>query len=189
MIHPDEDQDYLNMSTGLGDQRPTGSDLPPTDYIRDAAHSDTVITLAEIPTTHPVSGFATIYEKNKRPDGWINRSAFDPVDHPKILPWIMIAEEIEGGFFKTRLMGTGAINLLGGDFTGRLFDDAADKDIWALRSREIELARSTGTPQYSKSLIEPDYGPAWTAYRGVFPCLHGDKELFFFVLAPEKENI
>lgn len=162
--------------------------LPPTDYMRDAARSDTIIALSDIPETHPVQGFTRIYESVKKPDGWFMRSDFDPVEHPHILPWIMIAEEVEGGKYKTRLMGTGTIDLIGEDFTGRLFDDMADKEIWALRSKEIKLAASRGEPQYSMSLIEPDYGDAWKAYRGIFPCRQEDKKLFFFVLAPEKEK-
>jgi hypothetical protein len=52
---------------------------------------------------------------------------FDPVEVPKLLPYLMLYDVLEPLDFRYRLIGTEARSLLAQDYTGRRFSDVAGK--------------------------------------------------------------
>jgi hypothetical protein len=70
------------------------------------------------------------------------RADFDPVElPPELLPWITIFD-VEGARFRIRLVGTGIVEALGTDTTGRYADDLPNTHALQVRARwAVENAR------------------------------------------------
>ncbi|MBI3506987.1 MAG: PAS domain-containing protein [Proteobacteria bacterium] len=69
-----------------------------------------------------------------------SRRAIDPVEIPALLPWIFLMDVGHLPLaFRYRLIGTGIVNFLGRDFTGRAVDVA---NYGARAARMIEIFRS-----------------------------------------------
>jgi len=63
------------------------------------------------------------------------RQDFDPVDlPPTLLPWITIFD-VEGGRFRIRIVGTGIVQVMGQDTTGRYLDELPNTDVLQARAR------------------------------------------------------
>lgn len=75
------------------------------------------------------------------------REDFDPVDlPPTLLPWMTIFD-VEGERFRIRLVGTGIVEALGQDTTGRYLDELPNTDMLHARARwAVENARPFYVP-------------------------------------------
>lgn len=51
------------------------------------------------------------------------RSSIDPVDIPRLLPYLMLTDVIEAGRFRYRLVGTAIEDIAGAGMTGRFVED------------------------------------------------------------------
>ncbi len=83
---------------------------------------------------HGIHKEAYEYWRSKVPGAGIlpGRQHIDPLDIPRILPWIMLIEAHPNGDtlrFRFRLVGTGNVNLYRRDATGLWFDEAYEGDI------------------------------------------------------------
>jgi hypothetical protein len=93
------------------------------------------------------------------------RAAFDPMQIPRLLPNLVLTDvERDPYRFRVRLMGTGIVEGMGGDFTGRYLDgvwpDAGNQPL--VRDR-VEVAE-TGLPNYR-------YGRSPTPFKLDFAAL------------------
>jgi len=160
-----------------------------SDYITGAARTYRVLGADEVPADHPVFLFQQIYKELAGPDGVIERSAFNPARHVRLLQWIQLFERSPEGRFKVRLMGTGVARLIKGDFTGWYLDDYVSGDLLEHRLTEFTAALKEREPQLSMSVIQPDQGPEWTVYRGAYPARKDGRDLVFVVIAPDSERL
>jgi hypothetical protein len=71
---------------------------------------------------------AAYLESKRRDDGSIGRDDIDPIiDIPRLASCLMLAEQEEDGRQRVRLMGSKAVQIMGGDFTGKWIGDLAMK--------------------------------------------------------------
>jgi len=63
--------------------------------------------------------FHKLWASKRQDNALPPKSAFDPLEAPRLYPWIVIAERIEGDY-RYRLVGTRVVDAYGFDFTGRL---------------------------------------------------------------------
>jgi len=87
------------------------------------------------------------------------RADFDPVDlPPKLLPWITIFD-VEEGRFRIRLVGTGIVEALGMDTTGRYLDELPNTDLLHARARwAVENAKPFYVPDLTMVWDEDRWG-------------------------------
>jgi len=94
-------------------------------------------SIGEVQSRRVRAGHA--YWESKRQDGAIpHRATIDPLEIPKLLPFLMLIE-IADGRFRYRLVGTQAAASAGYDFTGRYLDELgfANRDFYLDCYREI----------------------------------------------------
>jgi hypothetical protein len=102
------------MPEGAADSYP---DIP-TDRPREAVHPD----------DHPLLATLDRYWWSIKPAGALpGRQHFDPLDLPRLLPWIYLMDVVDapGGRrrYRFRLIGTGLVEKFQRDSTGRFVDD------------------------------------------------------------------
>jgi hypothetical protein len=86
-----------------------------------------------------------------------SRTDFDPVElPPKLLPWITIFD-VEGSRLRIRLVGTGIVEALGMDTTGRYLD--------ALPNTEMLHARARWVVEHAKPFYGTDLKMVWDEDR------------------------
>lgn len=149
---------------------------PQTNYRR--------VSADELPDGHPVGRFHDYYLANRDRDGWLQRSAFDPLDIFTIMPWLQILEETEPDLYRYRLCGTQVCRLLNADLTGRLMRDIVDDRVHAVRLAEIDDAWAAGEPVFSASELNFPRREFITVIRGLFPGQHDGRRILFFPVAP-----
>lgn len=127
--------------------------LPRAREIRDRAHTAEVREL--------LSYWIAIHPGDRIPA----RAAFDPLRVQKVLPNLVLTDVERNPYrFRVRLMGTGIVEAMGGDFTGKYLDEVwPDADNQLLVRHRIEVAE-TGLPNYR-------YGFSPTPFRLDFAAL------------------
>lgn len=85
------------------------------------------------------------------------REDFDPTElPPRLLPWITIFD-IEAERFRIRIVGTGIVEALGQDTTGRYLDELPNTDLL--------LARARWAVENAKPFYVPDLTMVWDEDR------------------------
>lgn len=115
---PDQRQDVVLTDAVRRNERP---DAPmPTASKGQDVHID--FTNADLPDPK-LQRLHAIWQAKCGPNGLPGRADFDPVElPPELLPWITIFD-VEGERFRIRLVGTGIVEALGEDTTGRYLDE------------------------------------------------------------------
>ena len=168
---------------------PALGDIAKSDYVTSAAQSYRMLRHDDIPDGHPVALFNEVYREIAGEDGVIERSAFEPADHPSLLQWVQLFERTPEYRYKARLIGTGVARLLKGEFTGWYLDEYITGNMLEHRLTEFNGAIEQCKPYFSMSTIRPDNGPDWDVYRGIFPARKTTKDLVFVILAPDSERL
>lgn len=107
----------------------------------------------EFPASHPVAIIHEFWLRaagcGAKPPPW---AEFDPADHPKILPWIMLlrrddgARGLRGPDWRFTVCGSGCTELLGFSCQGKLsvksfpqrrLNTAAANSIWSVAARAL----------------------------------------------------
>jgi len=96
------------------------------------------------------------YWRSKAPPGRLpGRQHLDPLDIPRLLPHIAMFDVVRNAGvprFRFRLMGTGVVQLMGDDYTGRWVDETMAPDVYA----NLHAAFSrvcAGQPHYWERLL------------------------------------
>jgi len=156
--------------------------IPSETASRSIAH----IGLEDIPETHPVARMANWWVGLAENDGTPPWSAFDPIDHRLILPWILLLRPMEDGRLKYVVSGTWCDELFGFSYLGKFFGDNLPPDAAKARKDEFDRAVTNREPLYSKVNLPVENKEFIKVIRGVFPFLtdNGDIERIMVVIAP-----
>ena len=161
--------------------------MPYRDYYdagNRAVETNVRLDPSEVPTGNPVHLFMEIYARLKDRTGFIPRSAFDPVECPRVLPYVQLFEEEVDGHFRCRLMGTEVVHLLGGEFTGKLLHTYIGGPVLTDRLAELHECLETAKPVFSRSVLPFREREHITVVRGAFPCRKDGTRMVFLPLAP-----
>ena len=139
------------------------------------AHQE--LRLEDIPSGHPVALFAEFWDQAAAGRPAPEWSAFDAVDHPKILPWVLLLKPEPGGVLRYAICGTGCAALFGMSFDGMEFGDGMPADAVEIRRREFARAQAGEAPLYSRASLPIEHREFIDVYRGVFPFLAADGSL------------
>ncbi|MGK2739744.1 PAS domain-containing protein [Tepidicaulis sp. LMO-SS28] len=143
-----------------------------------------------IPDRHPVARYADYHKERAQQDGVLRRQDFDPIEIPRIIPWMLILEqtEIEGRIeFLYRLAGTGCREIFGIDYTGKILGEDLPADAAAERRREIIEVLDEKQPRYTRTQIPIAGREFITILRGVFPVSRkSGADCVHIIIAPEK---
>jgi hypothetical protein len=132
--------------------------MPAIDY--------TTITTCTRPTAKSLLRL-TDYWRSKSVDGALpNRDAIDPTEIIVHLPWLFMADVIDGGAnYRYRLVGTSIVSANYRDVTGRSFRELYGTDSTKLEGARLgfDLACTTAAPVYTKG--RAFWRPDWTCDR------------------------
>ncbi len=148
-----------------------------------------LIDAKEVPPQHPVHVFYDYFLLKRGPDGYLDRTSFDPADNLKLLPWVQILEEIEPEVFRHRVVGTAIVSLLARDNTGKLFGDGITAESKRARTEEFRTALATGEPVLSTSSLMQEDRSFISVFRGAFPGRVGDIRLIYLPVAAIDERL
>lgn len=151
------------------------------------------VALSAIPPDHPVAVFQEFWVAAAAGASVAPWSAFDPTEHPAILPWVLLLkrEGEPGGMvavqWRYAVCGTGCTNLFGFSYQGKVFGEDLPPQAAADRKAEFDRAIRGGGPQFSHTQLpipDRDFVPV---FRGVFPFATSgeDVDRLFVVLADE----
>lgn len=152
--------------------------------------SYSVIDAAAVNADHPVSRFHAYWRDNRGPCGCLERKDFDPLHIHRVMPFIMILEEVMVGAsqeFQYRLCGTGCVELFGIDYTGKKLGDDLPPDAAAIRRAEFATVMQSKQPVFSSTELPIEDREFILVYRGVFPvCSMGPAvDQIFVVIAAQ----
>src|SRR5512138_82166 len=132
------------------------------------------LDISAMPADHPVAVFHRFWCEAAGGSGWAPWAAFDPSQHPAILPWVLLLK-LEGpsagdtSAWRYAVCGTGCTALFGFSYQGKLFGENLPPEAAAQRMAEFERAIAGEGPQFSHTEL-PIPGKDFVAvYRGVFP--------------------
>lgn len=155
------------------------------------------VVLSQIPQRHPVAVFHAFWVRAANGAAVAPWSAFDPIDHPAILPWVLLlkrespASAGDPPAWRYAVCGTGCTDLFGFSYQGKLFGEGMPAE--AARQRMVEFNRAIAGEGAQLSHTElPIPGKDFVAvFRGVFPfATEGeDVDRLFVVLAGEDRCI
>jgi len=144
----------------------------------------------QIPDGHPVRRYADYHRACAQEDGVLRRQDFDPIDLPRIIPWMLILEQTgdDGRIeFLYRLAGTGCREIFGIDYTGKILGEDLPPDAAAERRREIIEVLDEKQPRYTRTQIPIEGREFITILRGVFPVSRkSGPDCVHIIIAPEK---
>ena len=129
------------------------------------------IDIDKIPDGHPVSDFSRFWHAKTAKASPFLWPEFEPMDVPKVLPWMLVIDCLPGGDYQYRLCGSGCDDLLKVNLTGKKFGAEVDKS-WAKTQLQVfDSVRSGGAPVFSNALSS---GP------GAWPCSGGSRAFWLF---------
>ena len=111
-----------------------------------------------------------------------DRSAFDLVEHRKLMPNVLISEvETDPFRVRYRLVGTRIVANLGLDFTGRYLDDLLGKDFMIPWVGYYRQAYDERRPLMGELTEPTKSGGTFTYEFGIFPISRGGEEVKQFI--------
>ncbi|WP_420561722.1 PAS domain-containing protein [Tepidicaulis sp.] len=152
------------------------------------------IQLADLDPRHPVAVYAAYHQKKMGADNLLLKDNFDPIDLPKVLPWMMILDKTGDPAdpqFLYRLAGTGCREIFGIDYTGKLLGDNLPADAAEQRREEILDVMERRTPSITRTAIPLAGREFMTIIRGVF-AVSSDGETIdriHIIIAPESQHL
>jgi hypothetical protein len=94
------------------------------------------------------------YWQSKAPAGQLpGRAHIDPLEIPRLLPHIALYDVVRSGEdlrFRFRLAGTGVVETLGADNTGKFIDEIMNAEAYKPLREHYGILVRDGTPQYWK---------------------------------------
>lgn len=155
------------------------------------------VDLSEVPAAHPVAVFQRFWLKAAGAEAWAPWAAFDPAEHPAILPWVLLlrreaaADGNEAPSWRYTVCGTGCTALFGFSYQGKLFGEDLPPDAAAERMVEFERAISGQGAQFSAARLPIPGKDFVKILRGVFPFASrpGEVDRLFVVLARDDTSI
>lgn len=141
------------------------------------------VSRSEIPVNHPVQRIHNFYDR-VADLGFIPRDSFNPMEHPKELPWVQLIQRCSGGRFYFRVMGGRVGDLYGRNHTGRYLDEFVDKQTHGHIWTSFEEALDRKKPVLSRMRIPVKERDFLQVYQGSFPCKKDMTELLIVPIAP-----
>ncbi len=155
------------------------------------------ISLQDVPAAHPVSAFSEFWRSAAAGASLVPWSAFDPVEHARILPWILLLKR-DGGAdpavsqsWRYAVCGSGCIRLFGRNSQGKTFGDGLPPDALAERQAEIDQLVAGSGPLYSHTHVPIEGRDFVQVIRGAFPFTANGPvtDCVLFVIAREGERL
>jgi hypothetical protein len=129
------------------------------------------IALCDAPSARPLLQLAE-YWRSKRPGSALpSRKSIDPSEIVQHLPWIFMADVVDGGAdYRYRLLGTSIVSANYRDVTGRSFRELYGPDTTKLDGARLgfDQALATGVPAFTRgrAFWRPDW--AFDRFESVF---------------------
>lgn len=149
------------------------------------------ISLGEIPAVHPAAVFHRFWEAAAEGRAWAPWRSFDAVDHPGVLPWVLLLKSEPGDSGATRwryvVCGTGCTKLFGFSYQGKLFGTGMPAEAAAERLAEFQRVVQGSGPLFFDSHLPIPTREFVRVLRGIFPFSTGEGEIdrLFVVVARE----
>lgn len=151
------------------------------------------IPLTELPSAHPAAVFFRFWEQAAEGRAWAPWSSFDAVDHPSILPWVLLLKrepaETGSGEMQWRyaVCGTGCTELFGFSYQGKLFGAGMPAEAAAKRLAEFQRVGDGEGPLFFDSHLPIPTREFVRVLRGIFPFSTGGGVIdrLFVVVARE----
>ncbi len=155
------------------------------------------LSLQDVPTTHPVCAFSEFWRSAAAGDNLVSWSAFDPVEHAPVLPWILLLKRESGAdpgvssSWRYAVCGSGCIQLFGRNSQGKTFGDGLPPDALAERQAEIDRLVVGSGPLYSHTHVPIEGRDFMQVVRGAFPFTANGPvvDRIVFVIAGEEERM
>jgi len=155
------------------------------------------VALSQIPQQHPVAVFHAFWAQAAKGSTVAPWSAFDPIDHPAILPWVLLLKRESPPAagappaWRYAVCGTGCTDLFGFSYQGKVFGENLPPDAAKQRMVEFERAIAGEGAQFSHTELPIPGKHFVSVFRGVFPfATQGeDVDRLFVVLASEDRRI
>jgi len=149
------------------------------------------IPLAEVPAAHPAAVFHRFWQVAAAGRRWAPWSRFDPVDHPAILPWVLLLKSeplASGQRWRYAVCGTGCTDLFGFSYQGKLFGAGMPAEAAAERLAEFDRVVAGAGPLFFDSHLPIPTREFVRELRGIFPFTseQGDIDRHFIVVAREE---
>ena len=155
------------------------------------------VDLSEIPQRHPVAVFHRFWAQAAAGAPLASWSAFDPIDHPAVLPWVLLLKAegvaVPGAAraWRYAVCGTGCTELFGFSYQGKLFGEGMPAEAARRRMVEFDRAIEGKGAQFSHTELPIPDRDFVAVFRGVFPfATHGEEvDRLLVVLAGEGLSI
>lgn len=154
------------------------------------------LDISAVPVDHPVAVFHRFWREAARGNTWAPWSAFDPSQHPAILPWVLLLKRESSSAdaswaWRYAVCGTGCTALFGFSYQGKLFGQDLPPDAAAQRRAEFDRATSGEGPQFSHAELPIPDRDFVAVYRGVFPFAAGTDgvDRLFIVIARDDARV
>jgi hypothetical protein len=154
-----------SFSTGVRSGSGDGDDNPEPVPATPALDYATITTCAQ-PTAKSLLRLTDYWRSTAVGGALPNRDSIDPTEIIVHLPWLFMADVIEGGAdYRYRLIGTSIASANYRDVTGRSFRELYGADTIKLEGARLglDLACSTRTPIYTQG--QAFWRPDWTYDR------------------------
>lgn len=112
-----------------------------------------VISIDDIADGHPVREFHQFWSANKqdgKPMAW---NSFRPMEHPSVLPWVMVLDHIEDESYIYRVCGTACEQILKRNLTGEHFGVNANPDFTRQTREHFAMLRAGAEPIFTEGNI------------------------------------
>lgn len=155
----------------------------------------THVGLAELPEKHPVGVFhafwRSVTDESRQVAPW---ASFDPADHPRILPWILLLKHegvtsADDPIWRYSVCGTGCSDLFGFSYQGKVFGENLPPDAIAQRRAEFDRVCNGSGPLFSQSDLPIHGRSSIEICRGVFPFSDGGQVVDRIVVILAESNL
>lgn len=144
---------------------------------------------SEIPALHPVAQIRDRWIELADASGIAPWDRFDPLDHPAVLPWVMLLRQddpAEPGLLRYAICGDGCRQTFGFSYQGKMFGEDLPPEAVRERLNEFAVIRAGRGPLYSFTPLPVSDREFIDVYRGVFGFASAGHAVdrIFVVLAP-----
>lgn len=148
------------------------------------------IPACDVPARHPVAIFRDAWAVLSEGQPIANWRAFDPVDFPNILPWVLLLRQEskdDPNQLRYTICGDRCRETFGFSYQNKLFGEGLPADAVAERQKEFDRVRAGDGPIYSRTTLPIKTREFIVVFRGVF-AFRGDTNLIdriMVIIAPE----
>ncbi len=155
------------------------------------------IEATNLPATHPVAAFSAIWMGCRKSASDLPAAShaiwhlFDPIDFPKVLPWILLMKPDGSGGYDCVVCGGRCQEIFGFNYQGKKLGEGLPADAYADRQKEFQGVIDSRDALYSETQLPIPDRDFITVYRGVFPFFEEDGSLarIAVVISPVNEKI